>query len=286
VSKTLNINIKKDKIAFFDESSHRIEWNVRRFYPKGEKNIRKVSSKRIRLNSIGALVPNGNSYISFPEKINAFTLPIFILEFLKENTTDDAISKEIDSVLNMENTKMELVEHDMKLELVSDGDELFKKIEAIKLLNIPSIDKKEKLDKLLRKFSVSSKKLFYRLRFNQLNNVNNSNLYKKFNDFVIVWDNAKPHIAIHVKNILEYLGVKIIPLPVKSPKYNPIEYPWKDVKRETAKEPIDSEIELKNFVEKEFYDVVNKNNYSDYWFKLIEEKRKKYFEELGISIII
>ena len=64
-----------------------------------------------------------------------------------------------------------------------------------------------------------------------------------------------------------------MPLPVRCPNYNPIEYTWRDTKRETAKEPIDDENELKNFFEQEFYTLTEENNYSDYWFNLITEKK-------------
>jgi hypothetical protein len=78
-------------VIFIDETRVHIEWNVRCFYPKDEKNIRKVSSKRISLNCIGALTSKEKSHISFPEKTNAFTIMIFILELLKKNTLNKRI---------------------------------------------------------------------------------------------------------------------------------------------------------------------------------------------------
>ena len=45
-----------------------------------------------------------------------------------------------------------------------------------------------RLEKLLNKFTVSSNKLLYRLRTNQMDNITSSNLFNKFNDIVIVWD--------------------------------------------------------------------------------------------------
>jgi len=86
------------------------------------------------------------------------------------------------------------------LRRVREGNLLFlsdslKKIDAINKLNIPCESKKERLEKLLNKFTVSSNKLLYRLRTNQMNNITSSNLFNKFNDIVIVWDNAKAHIA-------------------------------------------------------------------------------------------
>ncbi|MDR2624263.1 MAG: transposase [Methanobrevibacter sp.] len=116
----------------------------------------------------------------------------------------------------------------------------------------------------------------YRLRSNQITNIKNSKLSKKFNKIVIIWDNAKSHISNHVKDILKILEVKLVPLPVRCPKYNPIEHTWKDNKYETAKEPIDNENHLKEFFERKFYELVEKNSYTNYWYDLIENKRNSY----------
>ena len=275
----------KDIIIFIDETRVHIFWNVRCFYPRGEKNIREVSSKRISLNAIGALVPNGNSHISFPERTNAFTMILFVLELFKENATNPMVIKELDHILNMANMDSDLVVDEMKMELGFRDEDFTKKVDAINKLNISCEIKKEKLENLLNKFTISNNKLLYRLRSNQMENIINSNLFKKFDNFVIVWDNAKTHIANHVKNILDFLGVRISPVPVRCPDYNPIEYPWSDCKRETAKEPIDDEKELEIFFEKEFYSLTEKNNYSDYWFNLISEKRNKYSDKIEIPSI-
>jgi len=95
ILKSWDIDLNNDNIIFIDESKVQIDWNVRSFYLLGENNIREVSSKRIRLNSIGALAPKGNSYLSFPERTNAFTLTEFILELLIENCTNKKDKKRI-----------------------------------------------------------------------------------------------------------------------------------------------------------------------------------------------
>ena len=178
------------------------------------------------------------------------------------------------------------VENEMKMELAFKEEDFTQKIENINKLIIPCENKKEKLEKLLRKFTVSTNKLLYRLRTNQIENITTSNLFKKFKDIVIIWDNAKAHIALHVKDILKFLGIKLIPLPVRCPEYNPIEYVWQDNKYQTAKEPIDDENELKKFFKEHFYELTEKNNYSNYWFDLIEKQRIKYAENLEISLFI
>jgi hypothetical protein len=278
--------LDKDNIIFIDESRVRIEWNVRIFYLKGEKNTRKVSSKRISLNCIGALASNGKSYIAFPMKTNSFTIIKFILEVLIENTTDMETLDELDKILNADNTDEKLVEKEMQMELASKESHLFKKIDYIGKLKISYKEKKKKIDKIIRSFTISSRKLLHRLRKNQFDNIMNSNLGKQFINTPIVWDNAKSHTANHVKEIFTFLGIIRVPLPVKSPEYNPIEYPWKDCKYETAKEPIDSEQELKEFFTTQFYDSVEKNNYTDYWYELIPEKREHYSNQLEITTIV
>ena len=272
-------------MIFIDETRLRIEWNVRCFYPKGEKNIRKVSSKKISLNSIGALAPRGKSYISFPKRTNAYTMVIFLLILLKKNIRDPKLIKELDFILNQNNMNQDFVENEMKMELAYKEENFTKKIDFINRQNIPCQNKKERLEKLLRNYTVSTNKLLYRLRANQMKNIKSSNLFNQFNDIVIVWDNAPPHIAHHVQEILKFLGVKLVPLPVRCPEYNPIEYTWKNDKYETAKEPIDDENELKNFFEKQFYELTEKNNFSDYWFDLIHKQRNYYAEEIKITTI-
>jgi hypothetical protein len=278
--------LNKDNIIFIDEVRVYIEWNVRIFYLKGEKNIREVSSKRISLNCIGALAPHGKSYISFPRRTNSFTMTKFILELLKENTNDKKILKELNILLNADNTNEKIIEEEMQMELAYKEEHLFQKIENIRKLKISYKEKKEKIDKTIRSFTVSSRKLLYRLRKNQLNNVVNSKLYKKFNETAIVWDNAKSHIANHVKEILAFFGIKRSQLPVRSPQYAPIEFTWQDNKFETAKEPIDSENELIKFFSNKFYELVENNNYTHYWYDLIQEKRNYYSDQLGITIIV
>ena len=279
------LDLTKDNVIFIDETRVHIEWNVRTFYPQGEKNVRKVSSKKISLNCIGALAPRGNSHISFPKKTNAYTIVIFLLELLKKNTHNPELIKELNRILNLDNMDQNFVENEMKMELAYNEENFTKKIEAINQQNIPCASKKEKLEKLLRTFTISTNKLLYRLRANQMKNILSSNLLNKFNDIGIVWDNAPPHIAHHVKDILKLLGVKLVPLPVRCPEYNPIEYTWLHDKYQTAKEPIDDENELKKFFEKQFYELVEKNNYCGYLFDLIQDKRKYYAKEIEIPAI-
>jgi hypothetical protein len=180
----------------------------------------------------------------------------------------------------------DIIEEEMKFELASKEKDFSKKIEIINSLKISCGDKKAKLESLLKKFTISNGKLMYRLRFNQIENIKNSNLFKKFNNIDIVWDNSKSHIANHVKDLINFLGAKLIHLPVKCPEYNPIELTWNDNKYQTAKEPIDDENELKNFFENEFYTAVEKNNYDSYWYNLIESKRNFYQNDLETSITI
>ena len=286
IQKTLLLNLNKDNIIFIDEVRVHIDWNVRIFYLKGEKNIREVSSKKISLNCIGALAPYGISYISFPERTNSFTMTIVILKLLKENTDDEKTLTELNNLLNATNTNEKLVKEEMQKELASKEKRLFQKIDGIGKLKIPYEEKREEIDKIIRSFTVSSRKLLYRLRKNQFENITDSTLYKRFKKTAIVWDNAKAHIANHVKDILEFLGVKKIPLPVRSPQYDPIKFTWANDKYKTAKKPIDSVKELKKFFSNKFHELVEKNNYANYWYNLIPEKRNHYSGQLGITTII
>jgi transposase len=271
---------------FIDETAVKILWNVRCFYPQGEKNIREVSSKKINLHGVGALAPKGQSHISFPKKTNSYTITIFLLELFIKNTDDEKIKKELNTILNDPNTNTDEVEKEMKLELALKEKDFSQKVHKINELKINCNEKWSKLDRLLNKFRISKPKLLFRLRTNQKENILNSNLKNTLNYISIVWDNAKTHISHHVKEILEFLGVNIIPLPVRCPEFNPIELTWKDCKYEIAKEPIDSEKDLKNFFENIYYESIEKNNYTSYWYEFIEDKRIDYKNYLGINTFI
>ena len=67
------------------------------------------------------------------------------------------------------------VENEMKMELAFKEEDFTQKIENINKLIIPCENKKEKLEKLLRKFTVSTNKLLYRLRANQIEKITSSN---------------------------------------------------------------------------------------------------------------
>ncbi|KZX16119.1 hypothetical protein [Methanobrevibacter curvatus] len=60
-------------------------------------------------------------------------------------------------------------------------------------------------------------------------------------------------------------------------------YSWRDNKCETAKKTIDSENKLKKYFKNKFHQLVKKNNYTNYWYNLIPEKRNYYRNQLGIT---
>ena len=86
IRNTLYIDLAKDNIIFIDETRVNIKWNVRIFYPKGKKNLRKVSSQKNQLKLYRSLAPRGKSHISFPEKTNATIIVVFLLKLLRKNT--------------------------------------------------------------------------------------------------------------------------------------------------------------------------------------------------------
>jgi len=84
----------------------------------------------------------------------------------------------------------------------------------------------------------------------------------------IVLDNARIHHASSVKQKAEEFGIEFIYLPPYSPDLNPIEFGWKDLKREissvldfNAMVEISKDAALRLFRER-------KNSYADYWVEL------------------
>jgi transposase len=278
---TASIDFEKDTIFFIDETSVKILWNVRRFHLKDEKNIRKVSSKRISLNAVGALSINVKGFISFPEKTNVFTVTEYILNLMKENTINEKIKNEIDEVLNHENTEIDYIKEYIKSQIMDD-EKFNQKIEKIQKLSIDKYKKSDKITRLLNKIKVTSKKIDYQKRKNQETNILESNLKNKFKNYKILWDNARVHTSSHVKTVCDFLGIEIIQLPVKCPDYNPIEYPWADTKKSTAELPIDDEYILQKSFAENFYNHIKNNDYTNYFIKLVN----KLHENTCISSIL
>lgn len=76
-------------------------------------------------------------------------------------------------------------------------------------------------------------------------------------EFVLMHDNARPHIARCVTEYLDAVGIQRLPWPARSPDLNPIEHIWDNLKRRVrARSPAPNTIEeLKTAVEEEWYNI-------------------------------
>ena len=94
--------------------------------------------------------------------------------------------------------------------------------------------------------------------------IRENNPYKSIS---IILDNAKIHRARDVINKAKELDIKLIYLPPYSPDLNPIEFSWKDIKRELARIlDYDTMVEKSKDIAISIFNV-RKYSYSKYWIE-------------------
>lgn len=84
---------------------------------------------------------------------------------------------------------------------------------------------------------------------------------------IIILDNFKSHKAKIVRECAKELNIILVYLPKYSPDLNPIEYIWKDIKKEISKTFIKNLDKLKRVILKVFHDCSKKLSYAKSWIK-------------------
>ncbi len=95
---------------------------------------------------------------------------------------------------------------------------------------------------------------------------------------VLILDNFSSHKSRMVRECAEQLNIVLIYLPKYSPNLNPIEYIWKDIKREISKKFIKNSIHLKRVISNKFLECSKKMSYARSWvqkFLTIVQKSQK-----------
>ena len=82
---------------------------------------------------------------------------------------------------------------------------------------------------------------------------------------VLILDNFSSHKAKIVRECAKQLNILLVYLPKYSPDLNPIEYIWKDVKREISKIFIKNLNHLKRVILKKFLECGEKLSYAKSW---------------------
>ena len=84
---------------------------------------------------------------------------------------------------------------------------------------------------------------------------------------ILILDNFSSHKAGIVRDCAENLNIVLVYLPTYSPDLNPIEYIWKDAKREVSKTFIKNLNKLKRVISKMFLECSKKLSYAKSWIK-------------------
>ena len=84
---------------------------------------------------------------------------------------------------------------------------------------------------------------------------------------ILILDNFSSHKSKLVRDCAENLNIVLVYLPKYSPDLNPIEYIWKDAKREISKTFIKNLDKLKRVISKMFFECSKKLSYAGSWIK-------------------
>ena len=84
---------------------------------------------------------------------------------------------------------------------------------------------------------------------------------------ILILDNFSSHKSRIVRDCAENLNIVLVYLPKYSPDLNPIEYIWKDAKREISKTFIKNLDKLKRVISKMFFECSKKLSYAGSWIK-------------------
>ena len=92
---------------------------------------------------------------------------------------------------------------------------------------------------------------------------------------VLILDNFSSHKSKMVRECAEQLGIVLVYLPTYSPDLNPIEYIWKDIKREISKKFIKNLNQMKRVISNKFLECSEKLSYAKSWIhKFLTEVQK------------
>jgi len=82
---------------------------------------------------------------------------------------------------------------------------------------------------------------------------------------ILILDNFSSHKSKIVRECAEQLDIVLVYLPKYSPDLNPIEYIWKDVKREISKTFIKNLDKMKRVISKKFLECSKRLSYARSW---------------------
>lgn len=218
-----------------DETSCQSVTNVRRvLYDPNSKNIQIHSGERFKINVIGFLGANCNSYMETNTRGDSVNFVKALCNFRIKNTLNPETKKLISDAINHPNLKDESIKRKLAqkskrgMDLINNvNDKLYDE----KLTNQESITKVKRI--LNKEDSNNPTKIKKEREKRLLSNLNNP-LIRELLTFEIpidlVLDNAKIHSSTLSLEVFNILNINPIFLPKRSPDLNPSEDLWRMIK--------------------------------------------------------
>jgi putative transposase len=95
---------------------------------------------------------------------------------------------------------------------------------------------------------------------------------------IIILDNFRSHHALDTIEYAEMLDIRLVFLPPYSPDLNPIEFIWKDVKKDVSTTFITCKEQMRRLIADSYADLSKKLSYASAWID-------KFLTPLNISIV-
>lgn len=259
-------------LAFMDETACQSVTNVRRvLYPPNTKNIQVHCGERFKVNVVGFMGVNCNSYMETNTRGDSINFVKALCHFRMENMLNDDAKQLIEDAITNSNLEDESIKRKLAqnslhgMDLINKvNDELYNE----KSTNQESISKIKKM--LNKEDSSNPNKIKKEKEKRLLSNLNNP-IIRELLSFEIpidlVLDNAKIHSSSLSLAVFEILNINPIFLPVRSPDLNPIEDLWRMIKDRIYKTYYDTLNDLIKIFKWGFNDFVGLESLYENWLK-------------------
>ena len=261
-------------LAFMDETACQSVTNVRRIlYDSNTKNIQVHSGERFKINVVGFMGVNCNSYMETNTRGDSINFVKALCRFRMENMINEEVKHLIEDAITNPNLDDESIKRKLAQKSLH-GMDLINKVNN-ELYNEKSTNQESivKAKKILNKEDSNNPNKIKKEKENRLlSNLDNS-IIREVLSFEIpidlVLDNAKIHSSDLTLATFEILNINPIFLPVRSPDLNPIEDLWRIIKDRIYKTYYNTLNELIEIFEGGFRDFVGRESLYENWLEVM-----------------
>ena len=222
-------------LAFMDETSCQSVTNVRRvLYASNTKNIQVNCGERFKINIIGFMGVNCNSYMETNTRGDSINFVKALCHFRMKNMLNGEVKQLIEDAITNSNLDDDSIKRKLAQNLLNGMDLINKVNDEFyneKTTNQESIAKIKRI--LNKEDSNNPYKIKKEREKRLLSNLNNP-IIRELLSFEIpidlILDNAKIHTSDLSLAVFDILNINPIFLPTRSPDLNPIEDLWRMIK--------------------------------------------------------